>query len=316
MTAIAPNAANALSLFFPNDQPTPFTFTHFLNLPPLLEPISPALAALHLARIRLVLSIPPGVIDQTAWCPYCGGLRDALPPTSMDSTSRKSTRKTSSTSPSKISKKKKAGNGPGAKRSLVKVKWAKECKRCGMEYKRPKPEPEARAFPSARAVRAVRTKRKAGTGTDETGLQHDQSSNVVMATTQPEPDSSGASSIPATPPSVLDNQEPQAQALPTMTMTMPLPHLNPTDQYPIPSFPPPPLKYVHNHNLIHVHTSSPHPPTYDQPPRVKVSPPPKEMPKEKGKKRKKSGLARLLAENKEREGGGSGTGTGGGWGLD
>jgi hypothetical protein len=37
---------------------------------------------------------------------------------------------------------------------------------------------------------------------------------------------------------------------------------------------------------------------------------------EKGKRRKKSGLAKLLAENKEREMGGSSAGARGGWGLE
>lgn len=261
---------NALSLFFPTDQPTPTTFAHLLSLPPLLEPISPALAALHLARIRLVLSIPPGVIDQTAWCPICGGIRDALP---SPAAGVKGKRK-SGTSPTK--RKRRAAGG-------AKIKWAKQCGKCGSEYRKPKPDFEARAFPSARAVRAVRTKGKRADGPG-------------------------------------DNDEPvQAmevdQLSPPVMTTMPLPSTNtlaPTYQRPIQP-PPPPPKYVHNHGLIHVHTSSPHPPTYQQPPPVKTASPP---PKEKGKKRKKSGLARLLAENKEREMGSGSAGGGSSWGLD
>jgi hypothetical protein len=74
--------------------------------------------------------------------------------------------------------------------------------------------------------------------------------------------------------------------------------------------PPPPPKYVYNTGLTHVYTSAPNLPTYPQPPAKHVSPPPKE----KSRKRKKSGLAKLLAENKEREGGG-GSGRGS-WGLE
>jgi hypothetical protein len=51
------------------------TLAHLLNLPPLLHPLSPELSALHLARVRLLLSIPsphPSLI----WCDKCGGLRE------------------------------------------------------------------------------------------------------------------------------------------------------------------------------------------------------------------------------------------------
>lgn len=57
-------------------QPDPDpTLTHILNLPPLLYPLSPELSALHLARVRLLLSLPsphPSII----WCDKCGGLRE------------------------------------------------------------------------------------------------------------------------------------------------------------------------------------------------------------------------------------------------
>ncbi|RXK36544.1 hypothetical protein M231_06203 [Tremella mesenterica] len=50
------------------------TSSHLLSLPPLLYPISPSLAALHLARVRLTLSLPPSSYT-SAWCAQCGGLR-------------------------------------------------------------------------------------------------------------------------------------------------------------------------------------------------------------------------------------------------
>jgi hypothetical protein len=84
----------------------------------------------------------------------------------------------------------------------------------------------------------------------------------------------------------------------------------PTTHQPEPAPAPPPPKYVYNNGLTHVYTSAPNLPTYPQPPAKHVSPPPKE----KNRKRKKSGLAKLLAENKEREGGGGGAR--GSWGLE
>ena len=184
-----------------------------------------------------------------------------------------------------------------------KIKCAKQCGRCGSEYKRPKPDPESRAFPSARAVRAVRNKRKADSETDTASTPFPQESGPSnMASIVSTPVSTSSDTLQVPPP-------PQIQ-----TTATPLPHADTTNTtnspFQVPGPPPPPPKYVHHHNLIHVHTSSPHPPTYTQPPPAKnLSPPPKE----KSKKRKKSGLARLLAENKEREMGG---GAGGGWGLD
>lgn len=297
---------NALSLFFPNDQSmtTPTTFTHLLNLPPLLQPISPALAALHLARIRLVLSIPPGVIDQTAWCPTCGGLREArvTPPVSPNSAGKGSKKKSSP-------KRKSAKSGGG----VNKIKWQKQCGRCGSDYKKPKPDIETRAFPSARAVRAVRMKRNSETDPDpeiEAGHLKTELMDLDPAAEGTSSSSPFSNSNLSTPFEIHAPMELPSEPLihPIQSSIMPLP--SPTPAYQIP----PPPKYVHNHSLIHVHTSSPHPPTYPQPPPAKnVSPPPKE----KSKKRKKSGLARLLAENKEREAGnGHGNGAGGSWGLD
>ncbi|TYJ54221.1 hypothetical protein B9479_005147 [Cryptococcus floricola] len=74
--------------------PSP-TQTHLLSLPPSLQPLSPPHAALHLARLRLLLSIPagssfdPGELQLPVevrnmgvgrgvvggWCHMCGGLR-------------------------------------------------------------------------------------------------------------------------------------------------------------------------------------------------------------------------------------------------
>lgn len=276
---------NALSLYFPSDQPTPTTIDHLLSLPPLLEPISPALASLHLARIRLLLSIPSGVLDQTAWCRVCGGLREVrestTPSDASSSTEVKSPRK---------GKGKAKTKSPSRKR---KAPMAKECVKCGTSFKRPKADDTSKAFPPARTVRAVRTRNQANA---EPLLPPPP---LAISPDQP---TLGSAPIPQ-----------EAVAPPAsnaaLSTTMPLP-LTTTPDLPITLTPPP--KYVYNHGLNHVHTSSPNLPTYPQPPAVHVSPPPKE----KSKKRKKSGLARLLAENKERESSGASAGSGSGWGLE
>jgi hypothetical protein len=106
-----------------------------------------------------------------------------------------------------------------------------------------------------------------------------------------------------TSPMLLDSS-----SISTSVGTMPLPST--IDSSPQSTSPPP--KYVNTQAISHVHTSSPNLPTYPQPP-AKHAPLPVQ---EKGKRRKKSGLAKLLAENKEREMGGSGAGARGGWGLE
>jgi hypothetical protein len=287
---------NALSLYFSSDQPTPITIDQLLTLPPLLEPISPALASLHLARIRLLLSIPPGVLDQTAWCRTCGGLREVRASTSLSDASGSGSG-TITISPEIKSPRKGKGKAKAKTKSPIKRRapMAKECAKCGTSFKRPKVIDEAKAFPPARTVRAVRTRNQS------------QADSLLP----PIPTSATNPTIPteqAFEPMIATARADQAIP-PVSSTTMPLP---PTITPDLPSPPSPPPKYVYNHGLIHVHTSSPNLPTYPQPPAVHASPPPKE----KSKKRKKSGLARLLAENKERESGGASAGSGSGWGLE
>jgi hypothetical protein len=273
MSTISPNA---LSLYFPNDLPTPTTVDHLLNLPPLINSFSPALASLHLARIRLGLLIPPGTFDQTAWCRTCGGLRQVV-----DSTGPVSP----SPSPRKARGKKRSG--VVTKRTVR----PKECAICGTSFRGPKKEVAAMSFPAARTVRATRS---------ATALQTSESITVPY---QPPIASIEPPSVPMdidqpSQSSEMGNEEPIA--------------IDPVLFQPVVNQfqpPPPPPKYVYNNGLTHVYTSAPNLPTYPQPPAKHVSPPPKEN----SKRRKKSGLAKLLAENKEREGGSRGSGS---WGLE
>lgn len=274
MSTISPNA---LSLFFPNDQPTPTTVDHLLNLPPLISSFSPALASLHLARIRLGLLIPAGTFDQTAWCRSCGGLRQIVEASGPVSPSP---------SPRKGRGKKRAG-GVVKKRTVR----PKECAICGTPFKAPKIEDPARSFPSARTVRATRS----STVT--------QASETVTLPYQ-------VSNPPIVPPIPMDIDPPVVPVVPEEDQPMPVVTeftASQKQEYQL-APPPPPPRYVYNNGLTHVYTSAPNLPTYPQPPAKHISPPPKE----KSRKRKKSGLAKLLAENREREGGrGSGS-----WGLE
>jgi len=275
MSTISPNA---LSLFFPNDQPTPTTVDHLLNLPPLINSFSPALASLHLARIRLGLLIPPGTFDQTAWCRTCGGLRqvvEAFGPSSP------------SPSPRKARGKKRSGV---VKKRIVRPK---ECAICGTSFRGPKKEDTAMSFPPARTIRATRS----------------NSANQAPATINVPYDSTTPPVIPS-PTTSMDIDQPPEEPKSMMVDPIAIDPVVIQPDYHYTPRPPPPPKYVYNNGLTHVYTSAPNLPTYPQPPAQHVSPPPKE----KNRKRKKSGLAKLLAENKEREGGaGGGSGS---WGLE
>jgi hypothetical protein len=272
MSTISPDA---LSIYFPNDQPTPTTVDHLLNLPPLINSFSPALASLHLARIRLGLLIPPGTFDQTAWCRSCGGLRQVVEATGPLSPSP---------SPRKGRGKKRAG-GAVKKRTVR----PKECAICGTPFKGPKVEDAAKSFPAARTIRATRS---------TTATQAQEAITVPYEIPKP--------SVDTSTPMDIDPSPAPDQLIPIVTEFA----QEPTTHQPEPAPAPPPPKYVYNNGLTHVYTSAPNLPTYPQPPAKHVSPPPKE----KNRKRKKSGLAKLLAENKEREGGGSGAR--GSWGLE
>jgi len=235
----------------PSDIPQE-TLNHLLSLPPLIQPLSPSLAALHLARVRLLLSIPaspsPGGSSEW-WCHQCGGLRVGL-------------------GGAKWRKRGVDDTDDGARGRRKKA----ECSQCGASYQRPKPDPKALGeFPPAR----TRSKRMAA-----------KSSLVpeVVITTQSITSlesSASASTVPTTDQTSLQKPRPTLLSTPSLT---------------------------------YIPFSAPNPPTYPEPAgRASVSSSTSNG-KTTGKRRKNSGLVKLLAENRERAEREAGIGSGS-WGL-
>lgn len=284
---------NALSLIFnPTDRPHPTTLSHLLTLPPLIYPVSPALAALQLARIRLQLSIPAGSLETTGWCTVCGDLRASTPNPKKRKCSRGG--KQPARSPGQ-------GFGPillyeedqtkAEPKSKSKGRPS-NCEQCGAKFGRGKGKGsvvhDVWPAPSARKVRACRRQQPS---------QGEASPAKPLVT--------GTDQAMARDP--LD----QVPHIPSPS-SLPLPESTSSPAHPAPR----PPRYTSTPSLSHVLTSNPNPPTYPQPPPRLSSPGSTGgaggAKSGKGKK-KKSGLAKLLAENKEREVGRSG---GSGWGLD
>ncbi|WVW86208.1 hypothetical protein I302_108250 [Kwoniella bestiolae CBS 10118] len=268
------------------------TLFHLLSLPPLLQPISPPLAALHLARVRLSLSIPTSSTylgkSLDDWCNLCGGLRLNLGGTTT-----------------------KKGRRIGVKRRNWK---GTVCGVCGEKYKKGEPDRGTiREHPPARRTRRMKLEQE-GKGKeketqDRMSCNRMDSGNVDAH----QNDNNGSTNIHQIQTM---NEDPPFQSTSI---------IHPTTSQP----PPPPLppKFLSRPSLSHIPTSSPNLPTYPQPP--PVSPPSnavntgiKKSSSSAGigvgaaggaKRKKKSGLAKLLAENKEREA--LSKGQGGMWGL-
>jgi len=135
--------------FTPRKDNDPDTLQHLLSLPPLLQPISPQLAALHLARVRLLLDVPasPGVGVMTEWwCHSCGGLREGL-------------------GGAQPAKRRAAAKKGGRSRTPTKVVGIKRkdaiCANCGERFEKAKPDRKTLiTYPSAR-IAARRKKEEA-----------------------------------------------------------------------------------------------------------------------------------------------------------
>jgi hypothetical protein len=261
--------------------PTPFTPTgsarpdsqttaHLLSLPPLLSPISPSLAALHMARMRLLLDVPasPGVGQMTEWwCHACGGLREGLAGASSKRRGRpKGGQAKSTTGPTTKQRKGKGKRSSKASPTasataddMGPVKTIQrrpaECSNCGAKFRKARPDRTSLiTYPSAR-IAARRKQEQAAMDIDDpfTTSGTAPAEPVVEQTT-------------ATPPPTVNRAPP---------------------------------------SFSRVKDTEPNLPTYPSP---QPSSPP-----DKGKKRKKkSGLAKLLAENKERA---AAQNLGGSWGL-
>lgn len=273
------------------DPLTPATHSYLSTLPGNLRPISPYLATLHDARLRM-LSIH--FRSPIRWCVNCGSLRD----TSLGASA------SSSVSPAETAQLedaawvvKKGGRSPkkSPKKSPARASLGSNCPACGERFRRSaKVGAKAVADPAAlaglkpaRAVRQTRLQAQSGTvvGGDVTPTS--------IGTETPDP------ALETTPLAVTPLED-DPMGIDTSSSTLiPLPdptlRANPLTA--------PKLRYIPS--------TSPSPPTYVQPPAVRASPaaPPgttasgtkAEGEGVKRKKKKASGLAKLLAQSKERE---------------
>lgn len=255
---VTPISSHSSSPFTPpRDYPIPATMSHLLALPPLLQPISPPLAALHMARVRLLLDIPTtsttGAITEW-WCHSCGGLREGL-----GGTSRNSNKKT---------KRKIGAKKTSPARSLGEKRRNAVCTNCGETFRRATPEKKTLVtYPSAR----IAARRRA---------QEEQSTSL-------------ADPFIDTPAPIDDQMDIDPPVSDTGSMEI---EKGKEEQR---------VEDTRQPIFNRVRDTEPNLPTYP-PPATTGSP-------EKGKKRKKkSGLAKLLAENKERA---AAQNMGGSWGL-
>ncbi|WWD03684.1 hypothetical protein V865_001740 [Kwoniella europaea PYCC6329] len=268
------------------------TLNHLLTLPPLLQPISPPLAALHLARVRLSLSVPTSSSYMAKslddWCNLCGGLRLHL----------------GGAQPQPSTKKRKRKGGI--------------CGTCGEMYKKPLSDKSTLAdYPPARRTRRMKRDEH------QQQQQHQQQQSEITSKSQKGQQSKNI---------VVDRSEEMNKSesnLDVQPVSNPQQdrHPNNTSQSSTrPDVENNPPKLLSRPSLSHIPNSSPNLPTYPasqpKPTSTVNSSSGKKLFTGAGasasasansKKKKKSGLAKLLAENKEREM--VIKGSGGMWGL-
>ncbi|KAK8853254.1 hypothetical protein IAR55_003956 [Kwoniella newhampshirensis] len=367
---------NSFSLPIPSSDPT---LNHLLSVPPLLA-LSPAHQALHLARLRLLFSIPAsplyspasgGGVRMNAWCHLCGGLRQGMGGARGRST-------TTATQGGDGVRKAHRSNIPTAGRddgerdnedehgpptigaSKKRKRTDPKCTTCGAVYERPKPDPATLAeFLPARKTRRI-AKAEAQSLAEATSsiqtettmaslveahMDDDKKSKLekekeikakvdslamkdidigfdpmnmtispfqelgkqvasILGVATPTP------SVSASSPTLTRIHTPDTTT--SATSTVRRSELDTKSNH-VPTIPSKPSPLQHR-SLAHIPNSSPNLPTYPQPPPVRPVSPQGLGTKGKGvksssvgttvgagKKKKKSGLAKLLAENKERE---------------
>ncbi|WVO21238.1 uncharacterized protein IAS62_002545 [Cryptococcus decagattii] len=276
------------------------TINHILSLPNLLQPISPSHAALHLARLRLLYSVPAeeqssselssssspsprGIRDKLTlggWCNHCGGLRKGMggaqtggrgqvkdeekeeKTKAIRERARKRVRELSNLTEDEREEKKMARKLEIAG-AVQKRRQPPECTTCGAVYTRPKPDKKTLAdFPPPRKTRKQTAEAKA---------KEESKSLALKATIE-----------------AAVKVERQIQ---------------------------PPQTLLSHPVFSHIPSSPPSLPTHPPPPPAKLSggatSATTDVAKKK-KKSKKSGLSKLLAENRERNESTKGAGM---WGL-
>ncbi|WWD19671.1 hypothetical protein CI109_104133 [Kwoniella shandongensis] len=292
------------SLFDPTTDPT---LTHLLSLPSVLA-LSPPHQALHLARLRLILQIPTtptyGTLSSGGgmggWCHLCGGLRAGLGGAQRGG---RGTKKGSEidTVIAIAERDGLTGIVLGRKRKRPDPR----CTTCGTLYVRPKPDPATLAsFPPARKTRRLTRIASASAKAVETIA-------IGTASVNPEMEKEVRGGLSKEEEDSTAQLGGLGNVISANNATSPLLVSGSTS---IPNKP----SILEHRSLSHIPTSSPNLPTYPQPPPTKSPSPQLAGPVPKGvkaaigaganaaagqgvKRKKKSGLAKLLAENKERE---------------
>ncbi|OWZ76620.1 hypothetical protein C366_05061 [Cryptococcus neoformans Tu401-1] len=275
------------------------TINHILSLPNLLQPISPPHAALHLARLRLLYSIPAdgqsfsdassssssssgirGKLTVGRWCSHCGGLRKGMggaqrggrgqdkdkekedKTKAIRERARKRVRELSNLTEDEKEEKKMARKLEIAG-AVQKRRQPAECTTCGAVYTRPKPDKKTLSeFPSSRKTRKQATEAKAEEAAKSLALKAEvEAAGKIESQVQP-------------PQTLLSH--PAFSHIPSSPPNLPT--------HP----PPPPAKNPAGSTSAFIDVTK------------------------KKKKTKKSGLSKLLAENRERNESAKGAGM---WGL-
>lgn len=303
------------------------TSNHLLQVPPLLAPFCPSLAALHLARARLLLQLPPG--SAIGWCHVCGGLREGMggadrkSPAAWEKAENQTGRRSDmeQKSPTKRRRKGQASSVmTGSRRRPAK------CTICGASFRRPKPDAATlAAFPPARRTARTRAAAAAAAAVVPTSSQPESSmkdlgtpsagTGPAQTAKQPPHLSTTVASIlsAVSAPQTIENRSALLSVPVTQSAPPSPPSLGSTGSIGVQAeHPPRPKPLLARPTLSHIPSSDPNPPTWPRPePPLSAkstlaasatSASTSGAGAGTGRKKKKmSGLAKLLAERKERE---------------
>ncbi|WVO18558.1 hypothetical protein L204_106277 [Cryptococcus depauperatus] len=267
------------------------TLYYLLSLPPLLQPLSPPHAALHLARLRLLLSIPTDKpiipsdialpIESTgtvvgrnilgSWCHRCGGLRRG--------TGGAERNRHSTFLPQEISKEKEKEVKTRAIREKARKRVVANA---GLPEKEREDKRMARKLEIGSAIEQQKKRRLPA-----------ECTTCGAAYTRPKPNR--ATSVQFQP---ARRTRRQAQEIKEKEIA------NGAQDSTRQDCAPPSTPLLSHHPYLHISSSPPDLPTHPPPPRTLVASGIQATSSSDGSKKKrkvkKSGLSKLLAENKER----------------
>ncbi|WRT70188.1 uncharacterized protein IL334_007182 [Kwoniella shivajii] len=321
------------------------TINHLLSIPPLLNEISPSLAALHMARLRLILAIPAARNNTShlgGWCNLCGGLRLSQGGAESNIGSGSGSG-SGGGSGSEVDKLRKSDIPTFIKKQIYtnkrKLSYRNAiCGTCGEKYQKPIPNRETlNSFPPSRRLRRINRKDQdwiSSTKDVDVDVDIDQEKMKIQHTKsdkqdkqdqqgkQDKQDQQGKQDKQkdhlTESSEIGSNHNPDITSISHSSSGV-ISSIDPNTDIimePTPLAPPP--KLLTRPSLSHIPNSSPNLPTYPQPPPTH-QPSSSNLTAKKTsgggvvKRKKKSGLAKLLAENKEREM--VSQGSGGMWGL-